>query len=175
MAVEHSFECQAHGTFTAKVRAGTVPRCPHGCSRAFVQLVFLKAPGYVGPRTRRADKALREAADIQGLSDISTSPSRPGGTVAQRNAMKYRGPKGRPELQYPEIAAAQAGGLTKFLAAMTAPGNALTDLGFAAEYNPSDWQKDAKTGVTRHLNPSGLSRQAIPVGTGGVSIDRVKT
>jgi hypothetical protein len=171
MAVEHSFECQAHGNFTAKVKSGTVPRCPHGCSKSFVALVFLQAPGHVSARTKRADQALKEAALLQGLADISTSPSRPGGTVAQRNAMRVRGPKG---LEYPEIAAAQSGGLAKFLSAMTTPGNALAEMGFTEGFNAADWKKNEKTGQMVHLNPQGLTRQSVPVGTGGVSVDRVK-
>jgi hypothetical protein len=82
--VTSDFECAAHGFFEARVKPGTVPRCPKGCSTSFVKLVHLRPVGHVSARTKNADRLLREAAGMQKLSDISTSPSRAGGSVMDR-------------------------------------------------------------------------------------------
>lgn len=163
--VTNDFSCAAHGHFEAKVKAGTVPKCPKGCSKAFVTLVHLKAPSFGSARVRTGDRLLREAAQMQGLSDISTSPSRPGGTVAERNAAKNRA--------FPAQAAAVAAPLSKFLGAMTHKENALSRIGLGHAYEPAEWKKDEKTGTVRHIGAQGPIAQ-IPVGTTGVSIDRVK-
>lgn len=176
MAVLHDFECQIHGRFEKRVKAGTVPRCPSGCSKSFVSLIFTKPPGHVSARTRTGDRLVREMADMQGLSDISTSPSRPGGSVAERNRM--RGPRGRPDLAYPEVAAAQNVPLnvSKAIPALTNKNdmaNALTSIGFGNKYDASQWKKDEKTGVVKHVDIP-APHVTVPLGSTGVSIDRVK-
>ena len=82
--VLNDFECAAHGVFSSRAKAGTVPKCPKGCSAAFVKLVFLQPVGHVSGRTKNADRLLREVTTTQGLSDLSTSPSRSGGSVMDR-------------------------------------------------------------------------------------------
>lgn len=171
MAVTHDWECLAHGHFTARGSAEKPPKCPKGgCSKSFVRLVFLQAPGHVSARTRTSDRLVREMATMQSLSDISTSPSRPGGSVAHRNRMKMRGPKGR---EYPELAASQAVDIGKYLGAMTHKGNALAETGIGRPYVESEWKKDPETGKVKHLAGPSAS-VPIPVGTTGVSIERVK-
>src|SRR5215469_13199732 len=104
--INRDWECAAHGVFEKRTKtAQDVPKCPKGCSRALVKLVFLQPVGHVSGRTRTADRLVKEMAAAQGLSDISTSPSRSGGTVAQRNAARnrVRGPQGH---QYPAHLAA---------------------------------------------------------------------
>lgn len=146
----HDFECAAHGIFQARVNRGVVPRCPKGCSKALVKLVFLRAPGTVSARTRTSDRLVREMAQAQGLTDISTSPSRPGGSVAQRNRAKSQGAKANP---YPAELAARPGpgALPKFLASLGHQENALAGAGFGHQHNPAEWKTDPKTGVTRHV------------------------
>lgn len=170
MAVLHDFECMAHGVFEARVKAGKIPKCSRGCSPDFVTLVHLKAPGTVSARTRTGDRLVREMAEIQGLSDISTSPSRPGGSVADRN-MRLKGPAGR---QYPEIAAARAAEVGKFLSAMTERDNALTRIGMGHAYDPAEWKPDQQNPEKiRHVGAKPPLVEK-PLGTTGVSIDRVK-
>jgi hypothetical protein len=163
--VTNDWECAAHGIFEAKVKGGTVPKCPRGCSKGFVKLVHLKAPSFGSARVRTGDKLLREAATLQGLSDISTSPSRPGGSVAQRNAAKNR-PSGA---QYPPTAAAQAVPLSKFIGALTHKENALTRVGLGHAYEPAEWKKDEKTGAVRHVGA-----QAPIITSPPASVERVK-
>lgn len=170
MGVIHAFECRAHGVFEKRVKAGTVPRCPKGCSKSFVSLIFVQAVGTVSSRTRKADRLVRQAADMQGLSDISTSPSRSGGTVAQRNAARnrMRGPRG---YEYPEIAAAKPVEIGKYLGAMTHKGNALSGTGFGHKYDANEWRAEKETGKLRHVGAQGPVHQ-IPLGSTGVSIER---
>jgi hypothetical protein len=172
MSVTNDFACLAHGYFEAKVKSGTVPRCPKGCSKSFVKLVHLQAPSFGSARVRKGDKLLREAAEMQGLSDISTSPSRPGGSVAQRNAAKnrVRGPSGH---EYPSYAAAKAVPLQKYIGALTHKENALSRVGLGHAYEPAEWKKDDKTGQVRHVGAQGPVH-SVPVGTAGVSVERVK-
>jgi hypothetical protein len=177
--VMHDFECKAHGLFEKRVKSGEVPRCPKGCSKAFVSLVHLNPPGFVGDRTRSADRLIREAADMQGLSDISTSPSRPGGSVAERNRMKnQRGPQGR---EYDARMAAHTGNLgggvklnmQQFLGSFPKE-NPLTDgVGMGHKYNKDEWKKDDKTGQVRHVGAAG-PLSLVPTGSTGVSVDRVR-
>jgi hypothetical protein len=172
MSVLHDWQCLAHGVFEKRVQPGRIPKCPKGCSSSFVKLVYLKPVGTVSARTRKSDKLVREMADAQGLSDISTSPSRPGGSVAQRNRMKngMRGPQGR---EYPDFAAAQPAQLSKFLGAMTHKANELSNAGFGHKYDPSEWKKDDKSGAVRHVGAHGPIAP-LPVGSTGVSVERVR-
>jgi hypothetical protein len=84
-----------------------------------------------------------------------------------------RGPRTRPDLQYPEIAAAQSGALQKFLGAMTHKGNELTNTGFGHAYDASEWKKDDKTGTVRHVDAKSPIAP-LPLGSTGVSIERVR-
>lgn len=107
---------------------------------------------------------------MQGLSDISTSPSRPGGSVAERNRMKLRGPKGR---EYPELMAAKPVDFGQYIGAMTMQDNALTRTGFGHGYNKDEWHKDKDTGALKHVGAQGPIR-SVPTGSTGVSVERVK-
>jgi hypothetical protein len=176
MAVTHDFECAAHGHFEARVKAGTVPRCPKGCSKALVKLVHLRPPGTVGARTRSADRLLRQAAEMQGLSDISTSPSRSGGSVADRNRRKNGAPVQNEML--PTIAQARGApmSVSQILGALTNKSemtNALHDSGFGHGYDANEWKKDPKTGTVRHVGAKEAIAK-IPTGSTGVSIERVR-
>lgn len=148
MGVLHNYECAAHGTFEATVEVGEVPWCPHGCSPGFVQLVFLKPPLVSNERYRVANKLVREMAEIQGLSDIDVSPSSPGDSVADKN-FKRGG-----------IKAIAAGGVRRYVSAMTYQANELTRAGFGNPYNPDEWSVDKKTGVRRHF--AGPAREPLP-------------
>jgi hypothetical protein len=179
--VIHAFECAAHGVFEKRVKYGEVPKCPRGCSKSFVQLIFVQAPGQVSSRTRKADKLLREAATLQRLSDISTSPSRPGGSVAERNAMKNRRRIKLPDGSYGYVRPEQAaivpdkGLVPKYLGALTNRESMLQKLGFGNPYDPAEWVKDKESGKLRH---EGLHTaedfKGIPTGSTGVEIERVK-
>jgi hypothetical protein len=173
MSVLHDFECAAHGYFEARTKGGNVPRCPKGCSKAFVKLVRLQAPGMVSARTRTGDRLVREMADMQGLSDISTSPSRSGGSVADRNRKKNYAPVQNEQLPQTAQARGEPIPVRKLLAAMTHKQNLLHDVGFGHGYNEHEWKKDDKTGVVRHVGAQAPITK-VPVGSTGVSIQRVK-
>lgn len=136
--------------------------------------VFLTAPSIGSAKAKSADKLLREAAEMQGLSDISTSPSRPGGSVAERLRMKTRdgmaGPNGR---QYPEYAAARSMDFRKDFGAVTHKANELATVGLGNTYNKDEWKKDEKTGKLRHIAPA-PPKSLRPTGSTGVSVERVK-
>jgi hypothetical protein len=84
MPVTHDWECAAHGHFEARGSEAKKPRCPKGCSSAFVSLVYLQPVGHVSARTKNADRLLKDVTTRQKLSDLSTSPSRPGDSVMDR-------------------------------------------------------------------------------------------
>lgn len=182
MSAIRDWECLAHGVFEARtLSAKHVPKCPKGCSRGLVKLVFLTMPGTVSDRTRTSDRLVREAADLQGLSDISTSPSRPGGSVAHRNRM--RGPRGRQDLQYPAQFSARSGGTIPFHGGLTvenlgaqgftAENNGLRAIGLGHAYDKTEWKTDKETGKVRHEGAPPIIT-TIPTGGTGVSIERVK-
>jgi len=83
VSVSHYIECLAHGILEARVDPKKL-KCPYGCSGSFVKILYLEAPKVMSGRTKNADRMLKAAAASQGLSDVSTSPSRPGGSVIQR-------------------------------------------------------------------------------------------
>ena len=138
MAVTHSFECGFHGGFEARVKAGTVPACPRGCSPHFVKLVFVTPPSIGTERVKTATRLVKEMAETQGLSDIDHSPSRPGVSVADRNFKKNN----------KNAVLAEAGrhaDLMKFLNAAPRD-NVLTRTGFGHPYNPSEWREGKHLG-----------------------------
>lgn len=143
--VTHDFECLAHGQFEARVKKGEKPKCPKGCGKSLVTLVFNRAPGVVSARTRTSDRLVKEMAAAQGLSDISTSPSRPGGSVMDRIRKKY-GAHIKPE-QMPRAVDAQ-----QYLGAMTHRANELTNVGLGHKYESTQWQKDKESGKVRHVD-----------------------
>jgi hypothetical protein len=166
VSVTHDWNCLAHGVFEARGNPKKPPRCPKGCSSSFVELIRLVPPGMVSARTRTGDRLVREMATTQGLSDISTSPSRPGGSVGQRNRAKSQGAAANP---YPEQYAARSAGLKEFLSGMTYSANELTNVGLGHKYNASEWTKDDKTGATRHVGAQGPNLLQP-----GASVDRVR-
>lgn len=91
MAVLNDYECLAHGHFES-----TEPKCPSGCSRAFVQVVFLKAVGTRSGKTRFVDTELKRQAEQYGLTNLKTGQR--GESVMQAMA--------RTEKRYPDEAAA---------------------------------------------------------------------
>lgn len=161
MSVRHDFECLAHGVFEARVQAGVIARCPHGCGREMVSLVFLTPPAISSERVRTATRLVREMADLQGLSDIDISPSRPGDSVADRN-FKRSGNELAP----------QALPMSKYMGALTHRSNELSNLGFGHPYNPHEWSQDQKTGVRRHVAAPPL--QPLPMNQYGVSVQRMR-
>lgn len=66
MPVLSDYNCPAHGYFEA-----FEPKCPHGCSPALIQKVFLKAPGLRSDRTKGIDKTLSGLAEDYGLTDLN--------------------------------------------------------------------------------------------------------
>ena len=68
MAVLHDYECAAHGRFESFEQ-----KCPHGCSAAFVKLVFLKPVGIKSNKTKVADAALRNLANDFGLTNVGSN------------------------------------------------------------------------------------------------------
>ena len=65
MAVLNDYECLAHGHFDA-----FEAKCPHGCSKKFVKLVFLQAVGTRSRRTAGIDRELNNIARDYRLTDI---------------------------------------------------------------------------------------------------------
>ena len=66
MAVLHDWKCLAHGVFE-----GYDGKCPHGCSQKMVTKIFLKAPAFNSPETKRMDGTLRMLANDFGLTDMN--------------------------------------------------------------------------------------------------------
>jgi hypothetical protein len=159
--VLHWIECAAHGEMEARVNPKKL-RCPHGCSPEFVKIIWREAPAHVSGRTKAVDRHVREAAAAQGLSDISTSPSRPGGSVMDRLRLK----KGRPDKLH------QAGwgalpGYDKAFDARNVAGTlqSLTGgarsgvaeiTGIGKPYNPAEWKK-GEDGKLRHVGGTPLA------------------
>lgn len=170
MGVTHDFECAAHGVFESRAKR---PKCPKGCSAAFVQKVFLQAPAFGSAGVRTSDRLVREMAEAQGLSDISTSPSRPGGSVMDRIRKKNTGMKGPQGRDYPEYAAAKSIPYAEGMKGVTMKGNGLRDTGYGHDYQASEWKKDEKTGVTKHVTQRGALIPK-PTGSTGTSVERVK-
>jgi hypothetical protein len=65
MAVLNDYECEMHGHFEAFDR-----KCPYGCSRKFVKLVFLKPVGTRSGKTKWTDNELNQIAKVHGLTNI---------------------------------------------------------------------------------------------------------
>jgi hypothetical protein len=61
------YQCQAHGI----IRDSYTGKCPHGCDKAFVQKVFLKAPGLKSDRTKNIDSTVRDLAADYGLTNLN--------------------------------------------------------------------------------------------------------
>lgn len=149
MAVTHDFECLAHGHFESRSKS---PKCPRGCSARFVRLVFLQPVGMVSGRTARADQAIREMAESAGLSDIQTSPSRGGNSVADSIKRKYRNPNADMRPVWADLGGAAPG--TVFGDGE----NALTSMGLGRKYSKDEWQT-TKEGKTVHAGRSMLKHQ----------------
>lgn len=162
MSVTHDFSCMVHGAFEAKVRAGTLPPCPKGCSPYFVRLVFLTAPSIATERVRTATRLVREAADAQGLTDIDVSPSRPGSSVADRN-FKRSG----------NTSAAMSLDFNKYIKQVTPGPNQITRLGMGNAYDPHEWRQSKETGKLVHAGAA-PPREPLPVGQFGVEVKRMR-
>ena len=65
MGVLNDFECEAHGPFEGFER-----KCPFGCSKRFVKVVFNKPPATKSRATRNAELMTRDLADTYKLRDI---------------------------------------------------------------------------------------------------------
>lgn len=167
--VIHDFECLAHGWFEQRVSGGKIPKCPQGCSASLVKMVHLQPVGFVSARTRKADKLVREMAATQRLSDISTSPSRPGNSVMDRLRKKHNvHPSQLPFVGGPE-----------HLGAMTHRTNALQNNDMAnftggpvvgRPYESAEWTKDEKTGKVVHTGAQQVESGYRPP----ASVERVK-
>jgi len=76
MAITRDFECMAHGVFES---VELTPKCPKGCSKKFVKLVHLQAPGHIGAKTKNADRIFKDVAKQAGLTDMRNDKE--GGSV----------------------------------------------------------------------------------------------
>lgn len=172
MGVLHAFQCRAHGVFdqivSVKKKGVTVPKCPHGCSKSFVKLIFVQAPGHIRAGSKRADKLVREAADMQGLSDISLSPSRSGGSVMDRLRRKNR--------SYPDAAAAVAGDFGTMMPALRHKENMLQapEVHLGNAYEPSEWKKNEAGQLVHTAAGHKTPNHQVPMGATGVEVERVK-
>lgn len=164
MSVTHSFECRGHGVFEARVKVGVVPACPYGCSPSFVQLVFLTPPSIGSEKVRTASRLVREAADLQGLSDIDISPSRPGDSVADRNFKRSGNPIRAQAVSHMNVA--------KYVGAQLHQGNALTAVGFGHPYDAREWRTDKESGHKLHYASPPL--EPLPSNQFGVEVMRVR-
>jgi hypothetical protein len=86
MAVLNDYVCMAHGEFES--RTG---KCPHGCSKQMVSLVFRQAPGLLTSFGKGVDKTLRGLANDHGLTNLSNNQGTTGGFVPDPNFMKAQG------------------------------------------------------------------------------------
>lgn len=143
MAVYADFECLAHGHFETKWSGKVVPKCPKGCSSTLVKHVYLQPVGFVSARTRTSDRLVKEMAAQQNLSDLSTSPSRPGGSVMDRLRKKHGAHLH--ESQIPRAVDAK-----EYMGALTHKSNEMTNIGLGHKYNAAEWKKDAETGKVKH-------------------------
>jgi hypothetical protein len=122
-------------------------KCPHGCSGSFVSIVYLQAPGHLRSGTKNVDRMLRGAAESQGLSDISTSPSAPGGNVMDRIRKKQKfsplQQAGWGQLPNYGMTPGAQGDVNARLAALTGGvSNPVAELtGIGKTYDPSEWTK----------------------------------
>jgi hypothetical protein len=167
VSVTHNFECEAHGVFEARVEPGDIPKCPRGCSPYFVHLVFVTPPSIGTDRVRTATRLVREAADLQGLSDIDVSPSTPGDSVADKNFKKSGNPirpQAGPTLRWgPGAARVDIHALQR--------GNTITETGFGHKYDAHEWKR-TESGRLRHSAPPPISDT--PMNQYGVYMHRVK-
>lgn len=83
MAVVNDYNCLAHGIFES--RTG---KCPHGCAKAMVQIVHLKAPGYVTGRTQGIDRTLAGLAKDHGLTNMNNHGGETGAFIQDPNMNK---------------------------------------------------------------------------------------
>lgn len=146
MSVLHNFECAAHGIFEARVQAGVIPQCPKGCSKAFVELVYLTAPAIGTEKVRFATNLIKRAAELQGLSDIDVSPSTPGGSVADKNFLKSGNPIRAQAGPTFNVGALQG---RVDIRQLPPGGNGLYETGFGHRYDPTEW-RTGKDGKRRH-------------------------
>lgn len=164
MSVTHSFECRAHGVFEKRVKAGTVPACPKGCSQDFVQLVFLTPPSIGSEKVRTASRLVREMADTQGLSDIDISKSTPGDSVADKNFKRSGNP-----IRAQAVGRMDVG---RFIGAQLSPGNTLTAAGFGHPYDAREWRTDQTSGHRVHYASPPI--EVLPMNQYGVQMTRVR-
>jgi hypothetical protein len=73
VAVLHDWRCAAHGEFEAFGSTEDPPKCPKGCSKHFVRLIFKKPPGIKSNGTKVADASLRALAADFGLTNIGSN------------------------------------------------------------------------------------------------------
>lgn len=142
MAVLHDYECRAHGVFESRAKE---PRCPHGCSKSFVSRVFLQPISIGTAKVANADRMLRGAAESQGLSDVSTSPSRPGDSVMAR--LRARHNKEFAREQVPNWGGEQGRVLSQLdpktiLAGAKSAGgeDVMANLGMGKKYDAKEWR-----------------------------------
>lgn len=69
MAVLHDYACAAHGPLGELWE----PKCPHGCSPAFVQIVFNRSAAIKHNSTKVADSAVRALAADFGLTNVGSN------------------------------------------------------------------------------------------------------
>ena len=100
-------------------------------------------------------------ADLQGLSDIDVSPSRPGDSVADRNFKRLGNP-----------IAARPASFGQYMGALTHRANELANAGFGNRYNPGEWSVDKRSGVRRHV--ASPPNEPLPMNQFGVSVARVR-
>jgi hypothetical protein len=97
MSVTHDYECAAHGVFESKTG-----RCPYGCSKRFVQQVFLKPVGTRSHGTKRADRELNLLAKSYNMTDIKNGKN--GESVMQATGHGHFGsgdPRGSSWMEVP--------------------------------------------------------------------------
>jgi hypothetical protein len=66
MPVLNDYTCLAHGELGEMFE----PKCPHGCARSFVKVIFKKPPSIKHNSTKVADMALRDLATDFGMTDL---------------------------------------------------------------------------------------------------------
>jgi len=126
MAVVHDYVCAAHGGFESKTGV-----CPHGCDKAFVQKVFLKAPGMTTGRTKNIDKDTRQLAMDFKMTDMSNRGGNGVGRVDQGSAQRVEQARQMQEMFAPRWGSVATGdsGITQALAQhKVMPDNALSSL-----------------------------------------------
>ena len=135
MGVLHDYKCKKHGEFEA-----SHPICPAmGCASEHVDIVFKKAPGLIGARTKNFDRGMKDTATQMGLLDFRS-------TKGEESSFAHSQAGG---MLWGNQAASYFGGVEQMAQAATAP---LVVNGKVMD-TPNGMRMAAKTGIMDRVLP----------------------